>query len=304
MDLQPLFDEKIISIEELSPGYENHSSDVWLVKTVEKEVIVRASRSVNEKDGAFWGGCRYVFGINPRNVHALEAVNNVLSDISSIRIPRIIGKGFIDREYVIVEKLEGKMVQSFIGQPRELLYSLGEGLAQIHKSQMNYVGNPLGTFRTELENFHDHIIKAMINMVNEYYSDNEKIVAKLPEISKVLQNMEPPRSGSFILVDMDPTQFFTNGKIVTGLVDTEAYVIGPRELDFIALEYVLDQKSADDFIDGYESVLDVPALSHCRLPYRYLYRLIEIQGRDDLDKWLNRPILFKSGSEERDDKTG
>jgi len=33
MNWQSLFSEPILSIEELSPGYEDHASDVWLVTT-------------------------------------------------------------------------------------------------------------------------------------------------------------------------------------------------------------------------------------------------------------------------------
>ena len=292
MDLQTLFPDKIISVKELSPGYENHSSDVWLVKTDCRDVIVRSSRSDDSNLGPFWGGCLAAFGINSRNVFALEAVNNILNNISTIQVPKVIGKGFIDKEYVIVEKLEGQMVKSFIGQPKEFVHSLGVGLAQIHSKKMNYAGNPNGTFRIALEEFHSHLAKAMEDMVNEYYSSEEKIVSALPQLSKIMRKLCPPEYSSYILVDMDPTQFLSDGKVITGLVDTEAYVIGPRELDFIALEYVLDRKSAADFISGYKSVLDIPNLTHCRLPYRYLYRLIEIQGRDDLVKWLNHPILF------------
>lgn len=292
MNLQPLFDEKIISQEELSPGYENHSSDVWLVKTVSREVIVRAFRSADEDDGPFWGGCRTTFGINPENVHAQECVNSILDRLTDIRIPRVIGKGVLDREYIIVEKLDGSMLTTFNGQSEEMLYSLGVGLGQIHQKRMNYIGNPQGRFRVELDRFREHLICAMENMVERYYSDDDKIVSALPELSNLVRELPLPEWTSFILVDMDPTQFLTDGKVVTGLVDTEAYAVGPRELDLVALEYVLDQESGENFIKGYETVLDIPNLDKSRTVYRYLYRLIEIQGREDLDGWLNYPILF------------
>ncbi len=293
MKIQKLFKEKILNIKELSPGYENHASEVWLVKTKDEEVIVRTSKSNGlEEEGPFWKGCHHVFGLNPTNVHALETVNNILYNMSCIKVPKILRKGFIDKEYLVLEKLEGYPLKTFMNQPKELLYHFGVGLAQIHCIKMNDVGNPLGTFRIELNQFHNHLINALKKMVNESYLDNEKILSKLPQIIKILSEMKHPQSSSYILVDMDPTQFLTNGKMITGLVDTEAYVKGPRELDLIALEYVLDKESAHYFIQGYQSILDIPDLTICRMPYRYLYRLIEIQGREDLDDWLNHPTFF------------
>jgi fructosamine-3-kinase len=292
MDLQFLFEEPIIEIRELSPGYDDHASDVWLVKTEYQEVIVRSSRMVEEPNNDFWWGCNQLFGIDPRDVHALESVNNILSEFSTIPIPRVLKKGTSSREYVVVEKLEGQVVNTFIGQPASLLQSLGEGLANIHQHQRHYIGNPSGTFQIKLERFHDHLIRVMEKLVSKYYRNDQKIVNQLDEIIEILKDLPVPDFSTFVLVDMDPTQFLSNGKVITGLVDTEAYVIAPRELDFVALEYILDEKSAVDFKSGYEKIMAIPDLTNYRLPYRYLYRLMSVQGSVDLDNWLNQEILF------------
>lgn len=88
MNLQFLFDEQIRDVQELTPGYENHASDVWLVRTDGGDTVVRASRMKGEPDNDFWWGCKKLFGIDPRQVHDLEIVNNTLNNISSIPVPR------------------------------------------------------------------------------------------------------------------------------------------------------------------------------------------------------------------------
>lgn len=292
MDLQPLFQKKIIAVEALSPDYEDHSSDVFLVRTDKEETVVRSSRSVGKSDGPFWGGCRMAFGIDPRNVHAQEFINRTLGALSLIRVPRILEKGFMDKEYILVEKLEGIMLESFIDQPHAMLRDFGENLARIHQSKMSYCGNPTGTFRISLDAFHGHMIRSMKQMLEHYYSNEPKIIETFPAICAILEGLRAPEFASYIMVDMDPTQFLTDGKTVTGLVDTEAYVVGPRELDFIALEYVMDRRAADSLIKGYEKITHLPDLNACRIPYRFFYRLIEIQGQEDIDSWLGAPVLF------------
>ena len=42
------------------------------------------------------------------------------------------------------------MLQSFIGQPDSILFSLGKGLAEIHSFKANFTGNPSGTFQVPL----------------------------------------------------------------------------------------------------------------------------------------------------------
>ncbi|WP_100404294.1 phosphotransferase [Bacillus solitudinis] len=293
MDLQFLFQESIKEIHELNPGYENHASDVWLVKTDRQEVVVRSSRMVEEPNNDFWWGCKKLFGIDPRQVYELENVNNILNNITSIPVPKIINKGKASsRQFVVVEKLNGEVVQSFIGQPSTVLQSLGEGLARIHQYKENYVGTPSGNFKVKLEEFNQHLKDTMTELVSRFYYNQEQIKSKLAEIHNLINELPSPEYSSFVLVDMDPTQFLSNEKVITGLVDTEAYVIAPRELDFIGLEYVLDEKSAKEFKSGYEKVMEIPDLTKCREPYRYLYRLLSVQGKVDLNVWLNHKILF------------
>lgn len=67
--LQKLFSSPILSIQTLHPGYEDHASDVWLVKTEAEEVIVCSSKMQGELNNDFWWGCKQLFGIDPRNVH-------------------------------------------------------------------------------------------------------------------------------------------------------------------------------------------------------------------------------------------
>jgi hypothetical protein len=292
MDLQFLFNDPILKSQELDPGYEDHASDVLLVKTESQEVVVRSSRMVDEPNNDFWWGCRRLFGIDPRKVYNLEKINDQLIEISSIPIPRVIGKGKKGREFVVIEKLDGQVVQSFINQQNSVLQSLGEGLAKIHNQKKNYIGNPSESFQIKLEDFHHHFIRGIQDIVNRFYRNNASILLKLDGMIDRIIAIPPPDYTSYVLVDMDPTQFLSNGKVITGLVDTEAYAVAPRELDFIALEYMLDEKSAAEFQKGYEKILDLPDLTKCRLPFRYLYRLLSVQGNVNIEEWLEHKYLF------------
>ncbi|EEM07693.1 hypothetical protein bmyco0003_56150 [Bacillus pseudomycoides] len=291
--LQILFDSSIQSITELHPGYENHASNVLLIKTETEEVIVRSSQMIQEPHNDFWWGCKQLFGIDPRNVFHLEFINNSLAELSSFPVPRVLRKMTIDnKEYVVVEKLNGHTIHTFLNQPSSILESLGKGLALIHQKNFNYIGNPLGTHQTSIYDFHSMLINIMQQLTERFYNNNQKILEVLPEMQLLLKRIPTPTESNFILVDMDPTQFLSNGTEITGLVDTEAYAVAPRELDFIALEYVLDKKSAEDFIRGYISVRDIPDLTYVRKPYRYLYRLLSVQGSVGIEEWLNHPTYF------------
>ncbi len=85
--LQQLFASPILSIQTLHPGYEEHASDVFLVKTAFEEVIVRSSKMTEEPNNDFWWGCKNLFGIDPRNVHHLEHIHELLKKHTTCPYP-------------------------------------------------------------------------------------------------------------------------------------------------------------------------------------------------------------------------
>ncbi|MGH0427981.1 nitrate reductase [Bacillus hominis] len=291
--LQQLFTSPILSAQALHPGYEDHASDVFLVKTEAEEVIVRSSKMTEEPNNDFWWGCKNLFGIDPRNVHHLETIHSLLQKHTNLPIPTVLQKHILNgRQYVVTEKLKGKTLQSFIGQPASILFSLGKGLAEIHSFQANFIGNPSSTFQVPLKEFKSHILKVSKDLVNMFYSDNECIYNAFHTFESQLSPLPAPKESTLVLIDMDPTQFLSDGKSITGLVDTEAYAIAPREFDFIGLEYVLTEKEAHTFKRGYETIMPIPHLEHCRQPYRYLFRLLSVQGSVELETWLSHPSYF------------
>ncbi|MCU5377377.1 nitrate reductase [Bacillus cereus] len=291
--LQQLFTSPILSVQTLHPGYEDHASDVFLVKTAAEEVIVRSSKMVEEPNNDFWWGCKNLFGIDPRNVLHLEAVHTLLQAHTHLPIPTILEKHILNgREFVVAEKLVGNTVQSFIGQPDSILFSLGKGLAEIHTFKADYIGNVSGSFQITLDEFQSHILNVSKELVNMFYSDNESIQKAFPTFESQLSSLPTPKKSTLVLIDMDPTQFLSDGTSITGLVDTEAYAVAPREFDFIGLEYIFTEKEAHAFKQGYETIMPIPRLEECRHPYRYFYRLLSVQGSVELERWLSHPSYF------------
>lgn len=54
----------------------------------------------------------------------------------------------------------------------------------------------------------------------------------------------------------------------------------------------LPKKEAHAFKSGYETIMSIPQLEEYRQPYRYLYRLLSVQGNVELKKWLSHPSYF------------
>jgi len=58
--------------------------------------------------------------------------------------------------------------------------------------------------------------------------------------------------------DLRWDQFLSNGKQITALIDLDALVMGPIELDWVILEYLLSAQQAEWFILEYATFTPPP----------------------------------------------
>jgi Phosphotransferase enzyme family len=292
IDLQTLFDEPILEQTYLDPGYSGHASDVWLVRTASGEAVARAFRW-GGPGGPFWSGCHHLFGIDPSQVFDLEPLNTYIAEVSPIPAPRVLRKGILDgRQWVVVERMPGRALEAFRGQPAAMLEQFGHALACIHSLRFADYGSPSGHVRYPLDGYFGRVAETLRMLASRFYPDDERVMAALEPYCRAALALPPPASATLVMVDLDVEQFLSDGPRITAVVDTEGYVVGPRELDFIGLEYLLDQAGAAAFARGYHALLPLPDLSPVRAIYRYLYLLLEVQGQADLDEWMGQPCLF------------
>jgi hypothetical protein len=297
VDLQSLFPDPVLEQRSLHPELPDRFAHVWRVRTAAEDVVVRTTllrgRPPDPPDGQFFWGCHHLFGIDPRRVSALAPLNRLLGEVSPVPVPRVLRTAALDgREYAVLERLPGARLDSFLGQPPGLLEELGRCLAALHGRAFDRCGAPVGEVGYALAAFNDRLVATLRAFVPRFYADDARIAAALDAVCRRAAALPPPRRAALVMVDVDPTQYLADDGRLTGLVDTEAYVLAPPELELVALEYVLDAPAAAAFRRGYGSVAPLPELAAVRTVYRYLCRLLCIQGQDDLDAWLARPAYL------------
>ena len=309
--LQRLFQEEIIEVIKLQDsGIYGLAGPAWTVKTVSGESVVLTPGFGQEPEPEFRKGCRQLFGRDPEDMSCYEKTLELLSTISDIPVPKIQSKRELGgKEYLIVEKMRGKAMKSFADQPEELLVSFGIWLAKVHRSRTNFFGNLAKTKTESKARFHENLAEVIRTMTEPYPADSA--VRKMSgEILEELGSLPVPEWFCPILPGMSPSLFLSGQGKITAFIGSGAYVAGPRVLDFISLEYLLDSKSVIPFLKGYRSILEVPPLSAYRKVYRYFCFLLGIPqsgclqkecsslciSHADPDTWLAQPELFEPPS--------
>lgn len=229
----------------LDPGHTHHTNHVWIVRLVGHEVVVRLNVSTRDLEGPFWWGCNHLFGSDPRRVFDLECIHERLLQSGGLAVPRVLRKAtFEERECVIAERMPGTQLRTFVRLSDAALEEFGAALGRQHRLFFERCGHPYGTLSYPLGDFHRRTAETMRALAARFYGADVGIQNLLEEMSRAALGLPAPTAGSLVLVDMDPDQYLTDGERVTALVDTEGCVVGPRALDFVALEYVLEGRSA------------------------------------------------------------
>jgi hypothetical protein len=128
----------------------------------------------------------------------------------------------------------------------------------------------------------------MHHLLARYYAHDVKAAYYLAAADQALLKSPDFSYACPIMMDWDPTQFVVQYRQLTGLVDTELYVVGPPQLELCALEYVLEQSEAQYFGDGYRQIGPLPDLTPYRFAFRVFLRLISFQGAVDWEQWMGR----------------
>lgn len=180
-------------------------------------------------------------------------------DLSAV-MPRVyyldgIGSRF-GFKYIILEYVEGKTIEN---ESKEIFYSAGKVLAQIHSNNSKYLGR-----------IQDRIIIRSQKEIAEYYVTYfsstlralEKIDSRLAEmVKKYIKNrfsMNYYKEQSVVLLhnDVHPKNIIVSNKNIK-FIDWDCSKYGHGELDFVKFRHlsrtVTDQECVANFWRGYET---------------------------------------------------
>jgi hypothetical protein len=93
--------------------------------------------------------------------------------------------------------------------------------------------------------------------------------------------------------DLRWDQFLQHANKLTTLVDLDAFVYGPREVELVLLEYLFNDHQAKLFEKVYGQFQPIPALKQVRKSYRLLLFLMNVLGEGDLNKWMKTSGRWK-----------
>lgn len=289
---QDIIAEPILDCAYMDPGYSGHAADVWMVRTEKRTAALRIFNA-GAWNGPFWDGMRWLFHWRGNFRQRVARRNRFLRQAGGLPVPGVLAHGARDGlDYLVMEWMPGLRMESFDELSPAGMRGFGRHLAALHAQVFPRNGTLDGARGRPAAQFSMELTGTLNMLFENYYRDQ-------PDFSRIhaimLQHARQVQAGSFspVLVDLGAGQYLRSERgELCALVDTDAYAAGPRELDFILLEYGLTPALAKDFVKGYEEALPLPALREVRPVYRYLYRMMEVEGAPPLEEWMDQEAIF------------
>ena len=297
IDLQPLFAAPIIEQYAYPAAYPDHTNDIWRVRTATEDrggPRAAPGRRVGPRGEPLLARLPPPLRPRPDRHRAPRDDQRDPGRLSPLPIPRVLRSGTVaGRPCLVVEHLPGERLDDLRALPPAALRELGAAIARIHTPALPLVRHARWHDPTTAGRRSTPASPTRCASWQPRHPD-PTLAAPLDEFCAAALALPAPTNAAPVMLDVDATQFLTDGTRLTALVDTDAYAVAPPALDLIGYEYELDAPAAAAFAAGYRTIAPLPDLTAVRPVYRYLSRLLETQGAVPLDEWLAWPGLFSS----------
>ncbi len=266
---------------------------------------VCAVEAVNKS--SFWKGIQRLFGFDfIESLARYPEVYRQVSKMSPLTVPTLLaatsGKRDVSNEwddetcqhesgFLLTSFLPGKVVES-VSVQKNHIEQLAKHITALHHFQQTFFG-PLFAPTFSVEEWQENLQEVL--QLFALNTSAELADVELEIVNSVLRQVTDLKVQKFypIMPDLRWDQFLESDEGQLCLVDLDAVVWGPRELELVLMEYLLDSSQLRLFKEIYTQSHAVPALGPVRDVYRLLLFTMNVLGETDLKKWMEHPVRFE-----------
>lgn len=266
--------------------FEDSTHQLWYCETVDGPMVLKLCNQDTVAQSVFWQGMNGLFTTDfPASLADIDKLYHFVGDHGLLAAPEYIASQA--SVFVLARYLEGDdVIPTHISNM--MVARLAHHIAQFH--QQRRVG--WGAFHQtafSAEQWSSRLQSTLVALV-------ELHPTAIPDtiLEQALQQASTIKHTAFspIMMDLRWDQMLHQQGELSAVVDMDAFVIGPRELELVLLEYQLNSTQADLFKQAYQYSAELPDLSEQRYCYRLLLFLMNSLGESDINQWMNAPTRW------------
>lgn len=262
--------------------FEDSTHQLWHCHTEGGEMMLKICQQ-HLTHSPCWQVIWQLFGrYLPDDLGSIDAVQKLLEQRGQLSLPALIT---CDSEtqtlpaFMLSRFVHGRMLTP-AQVTDEMVVQLGRHIASLHNVQFRHWGAVESPQNTR-ESWPEELLKTLVKQCAGQDINEPWLGLAVSQIEQI-----NPASFSPIMLDNRWDQYLFDDKQIIALVDIDAFVAGPAELELVLLEYQLTPHQAALFADSYQQLRTMPDLSRVRLAYRLLLFLMNALGETRLDQWM------------------
>jgi len=271
----------------MPPKFEDSTHQLWHCETTDGSMVLKLCNHQTIQTSLFWQGMNSLFAVDfPNSLGQIEQIHQFLSEQSCLNVPEFIASE--SSSYVLSRYVTGDDV-NFENISDLMVKQLASHIVQIHRHQwLNWGAFDHAAFSEQ--QWSERLQQTLIRL-------SEVHPTTIPSniLNHALEQAKTLRVSSFspIMIDLRWDQMLHQQGYISAIVDMDAFVIGPKELELVLLEYQLTQEQADLFARSYQEISELPELAGQRYCYRLLLFLMNSLGEVDITKWMSTSTRWR-----------
>lgn len=267
--------------------FEDSSHQLFHCQTTDGEMVLKMCNTATVEKSHFWLGANHLFSADfPNSLGDIHLTHHFLKKNGTLTVPEFVAARAL--RFVITHFIAGKDLETE-HITDEWVIALAEHVAKLHQHTYSSWGK-LHAPQFSAEEWASRLHGTLTFLAKQHAT----LITK-PLLTEVLAQVNNIHETEFVpvMLDMRWDQFRhsqssdanTNNLV---LIDLDAFVIAPRSLDLILLEYVLTPEQWGLFKQHYRQTHILPDLSAQKPCYQLLLFLMHVLGERDLAKWMQR----------------
>jgi hypothetical protein len=262
--------------------FQDSTHRVWHCQTTDGEMVLKVCNRLAITQSTFWLGLTHLFNADfPNNLANIERTHHLLIQNGALPVPQLVASA--SNRFVLTRFLAGlDLVTSQINDAQVL--ALANHIALLHQHSYTQWGSlHMPTFATQ--DWGNRLHKTLCYLVTQQeLSMTESLIEKTLSEAKYIQ--ESIFVAMMLDLRWDQLRSLENGDLA--LIDLDAFVIAPKNLDLVLLQYLLTPAQWLLFKAQYCQVHTWPDYTQQKPCYQLLLFLMNILGETNLIGWMDQ----------------
>ena len=286
MDLNSYIENNIDSLIIIGDS----TNKVYELNFQNTEYIVKKCKIDENNLSIFWQYMKYVFGHNFHDqIISLEILfEKLCNEFIPIAKPVSIDPLL---QYHVYERINGKdYLPDMFPENSNIHLQLGKYIGYQHKFEYK----KHGTIYSQKQNsFGNDIYGFSENIIRKYWTNRNDVKYYF---NGIFRNKMLFDGFSLIMPDISANQFIFSFDMdkINGVIDLDAYIIGPRELELTIIELCIpNNECANCFKKGYENFTKLPLLREYRNIFRFVSYLCDLENTENMEEFMRKNIYYE-----------